>query len=76
MVDHATKVAARTSVESAKYFLNGWAELPPMPEPGNRPALRTVGAPTAPATPQAARRQASRDVLDQLTEQLRAGGQQ
>lgn len=76
MVDHATKVAARTSVESAKYFLNGWAELPPMPETGNRPALRTVGAPTAPATPQAARRQASRDVLDQLTEQLRAGGQQ
>lgn len=74
MVDHAVKVAARTSVESAKYFLNGWGELPPMPEPGTaRPALRTV---SAPATPQAARRQASRHVLDQLTEQLRAGGDQ
>lgn len=74
MVDHATKVAARTQVESAKYFLNGWAELPPMPAPGARPALRTVGTPAAPQSPQAARRQASRDYLDQLSEQLRIAG--
>lgn len=75
MVDHATKVASRTSVESAKYFLNGWAELPPLPPPGDgRPALRTVDTPRPPLSPQARSRQASRDVLDQLSEQLRAGG--
>lgn len=79
MVDHAAKVAARTSVESAKYFLNGWAELPPIPAPGaDRPALRAVDAPRPQLTPQATRRQASRDVLDQLTAQMRnaAGGDQ
>lgn len=43
MVDHAVKVAARTSVESAKYFLKGWAELPPLPPAGvERPPLRAV----------------------------------
>lgn len=43
MVDHAVKVAARTSVESAKYFLKGWGELPPLPPPGiERPPLRAV----------------------------------
>jgi hypothetical protein len=43
MVEHATKVAARTSVESAKYFLKGWGELPPLPPPGaSRPPLRAV----------------------------------
>jgi hypothetical protein len=43
MVDHAVKVNARTSVESAKYFLKGWAELPPLPPPGvERPPLRAV----------------------------------
>lgn len=76
MVDHATKVAARTQVESAKYFLNGWAELPPTPAPGTRPALRPVGTPAAPPSPQAARRQASRDFLDRLSDQLAAGENQ
>ncbi|MHB9857669.1 hypothetical protein [Streptomyces sp. YIM S03343] len=43
MVDHALKAAARTNVESAKYFLKGWRELPPMPRPGTeRPPLRAV----------------------------------
>ncbi|WP_051338599.1 hypothetical protein [Streptomyces flavidovirens] len=43
MVDHAVKVARRTEVESAKYFLNGWAELPPLPPAGtDRPPLRAV----------------------------------
>lgn len=75
MVNHATKVASRTQVESAKYFLNGWSELPPLPPPGDgRPALRTVDTPRPPLSPQARSRQASRDVLDQLSEQLRAGG--
>ncbi|SFY52099.1 hypothetical protein [Streptomyces sp. F-1] len=34
MVDHALKAASRTNVESAKYFLKGWSELPPIPAPG------------------------------------------
>ncbi len=43
LTEHAVKVAARTPVESAKYFLKGWAELPPMPAAGaERPALRAV----------------------------------
>jgi hypothetical protein len=42
----------RQPVESAKYFLAGWRELPPLPEPStDRPSLRaspeTAGAPTA-----------------------------
>lgn len=32
MVAHAVKVAARTNVESARYFLSGWQELPPLPQ--------------------------------------------
>jgi hypothetical protein len=43
MVDHALKAAARTQIESAKYFLKGWGELPPLPAPGTeRPPLRAV----------------------------------
>jgi hypothetical protein len=43
MVDHAIKAASRASVESANYFLKGWAELPPLPPPGaERPPLRAV----------------------------------
>ncbi|WP_405794069.1 hypothetical protein [Streptomyces sp. NBC_01506] len=75
MVDHATKVAARTSVESAKYFVPGWGELPPLPPPGDgRPALRTVDTPRPPLSPQAARRNESRNLLDNLAAQLRATG--
>jgi hypothetical protein len=49
MVDHAMKAAARADVESANYFLRGWRELPPLPEPGaDRPLLRSV--PTARST--------------------------
>ncbi|MFF2650560.1 hypothetical protein [Streptomyces sp. NPDC058045] len=43
MVDHAVAARSRTRVESAKYFLRGWAELPPIPAPGTqRPPLRAV----------------------------------
>jgi hypothetical protein len=43
MVDHATRAAARADVESAKYFMRGWGELPPLPSPGTaRPQLRAV----------------------------------
>lgn len=34
MVDHAVKAAARADVASARYFLRGWSELPPLPPPG------------------------------------------
>ncbi|GAU66680.1 hypothetical protein SSP35_03_03280 [Streptomyces sp. NBRC 110611] len=34
MVDHAAKAAARADVASARYFLRGWSELPPLTTPG------------------------------------------
>lgn len=45
LVDHAAKAAARAPepVSSAKYFMRGWSELPPLPPPGiERPPLRAV----------------------------------
>ncbi|MET9909751.1 hypothetical protein ABZZ74_23600 [Streptomyces sp. NPDC006476] len=39
MVTSAAKVAARTSVESAKYFLPAWRQLAPLP-PGYMPPGR------------------------------------
>lgn len=43
LVDYAIKAASRATVESARYFLPGWRELPPLPAPGtNRPPLRAV----------------------------------
>lgn len=43
MVDHAVKAAGRADIQSAKYFLKGWTELPPLPPPGTeRPPLRAV----------------------------------
>ncbi|MBK3546462.1 hypothetical protein [Streptomyces sp. MBT60] len=45
LVDFAVRAAGRApnGIESAKYFLRGWAELPPLPRPGaERPALRAV----------------------------------
>ncbi|WP_033307377.1 hypothetical protein RFN58_07065 [Streptomyces iakyrus] len=47
MVDHALKAAARTNIESAKYFLKGWSELPPMPTPGAH-LVALPGGPTPP----------------------------
>lgn len=32
MIEHAVKVSKRTNVESAKYFIQGWQELPPLPQ--------------------------------------------
>ncbi|WPO73986.1 hypothetical protein [Streptomyces sp. KN37] len=48
LVAYARRTADRTSVESAKYFMRGWAELPPKPATGTpvhigRPHLRAVG---------------------------------
>ncbi|MEU7597322.1 hypothetical protein AB0B79_30460 [Streptomyces sp. NPDC039022] len=43
MTDYAVTVAQRTRVESAKYFLKGWAELAPLPTADSpRPALRAI----------------------------------
>lgn len=43
LIDHAVRAAARTHVDSAKYFMRGWSELPPLPAPGaQRPPLRAV----------------------------------
>lgn len=43
MVDHALKAASRADVQSAKYFIKGWTELPPLPPPdAERPPLRAV----------------------------------
>ncbi|MFJ2375002.1 hypothetical protein ACIOZL_19665 [Streptomyces sp. NPDC087769] len=43
LVAYAIRTAARTDVDSAKYFIRGWGELPPLPEPGvARPQLRAV----------------------------------
>ncbi|MFI2078611.1 hypothetical protein [Streptomyces triculaminicus] len=43
MIDHAVKAASRTPVDSARYFMRGWSELPPSPLPGTqRPQLRAV----------------------------------
>lgn len=45
LVGHAVQAAARAPqpVSSAKYFMRGWSELPPLPAPGAiRPPLRAV----------------------------------
>lgn len=43
MVDHARKAAGRANVESAKYFMQGWRELPPVPQaPASVPRPRVV----------------------------------
>jgi hypothetical protein len=44
MVEYARKVAARRDIESAKYFMQGWRELPPLP---TRPAASLRSLPTA-----------------------------
>jgi hypothetical protein len=45
MVDVAIKIAARTSVDSARYFLPAWGELAPLPPADTpRPALHAVPA--------------------------------
>ncbi|MFI6103205.1 hypothetical protein [Streptomyces sp. NPDC051310] len=49
MVDHATRAVARNpQIDSARYFMRGWGELPPKPADGTphhlaRPHLRAVG---------------------------------
>lgn len=45
LVEHAVKAAARAPepVDSARYFMRGWGELPPLPPPeATRPPLRAV----------------------------------
>lgn len=43
MVEHALKTAARKHIDSARYFMPGWGELAPLPEPRpDGPNLRPV----------------------------------
>src|SRR5881397_159848 len=69
LVDHAERAwaAAKKTPYSARYFLTGWTGL-------QTPTTFTGPRPVAPASPALARRNAARGVVDQLTEQLRAGG--
>lgn len=61
----------RGGIESARYFLRGWAQLAPLPSAdAERPALRAVEPPQY-TDPKLASRQAGRALLDQLSEQLR-----
>src|SRR5690606_30309100 len=82
---HGTERLARYAVDQCgqrrisygRYFLSGWRDLPPAPAPApdgvtRLPALRPAPEPTP--SPATARRNAARDYLDDLTEQLRAGG--
>ncbi|MFD0146187.1 MULTISPECIES: hypothetical protein [unclassified Streptomyces] len=51
MTEYAVRAAGRTPVDSARFFLRGWSELAPMPEPGAaRPALRAVAGGWQPYT--------------------------
>jgi hypothetical protein len=48
LVEYARRTADRTPVDSAKYFMRGWSELPPKPADGAaihrpRPQLRVAG---------------------------------
>ncbi|AZM91460.1 hypothetical protein [Streptomyces sp. W1SF4] len=84
---HGIERLARFAVEQCqqrqitygRYFIPGWKDLAPAPAPDPEgvhrlPALRPAPAPAA--SPAAARRNASRDYLDELSAQLRAGGAQ
>lgn len=45
MVEHAVRASSRANVESARYFMRGWGELPPLlPPDAPRPALHAVPA--------------------------------
>lgn len=76
----AAAAGARTPVLSAKYFLGGWRELPPLPEPGSgivplRPQYRAVNGQQAPR-PSTTDQRVQQGLA--LVEELRAleGGQQ
>ncbi|MGY0067691.1 hypothetical protein ACWZEH_12865 [Streptomyces sp. QTS137] len=82
---HGTERLARYAVDQCgqrrisygRYFLSGWRDLPPAPAAApdgvtRLPTLRPAPEPVP--SPAAARRNAARDYLDDLTEQLRAGG--
>ncbi|MFC4512588.1 hypothetical protein [Streptomyces ehimensis] len=51
LVEYARRTADRTPVDSARYFMRGWSELPPKPADGTptvrpRPHLRAVSGQT------------------------------
>lgn len=69
LVEHAERVwaAAKTQPFSARYFLPGWTAI-------EAPAAYTGPRPVGPPDAALAKRNAARDRLDQLAEQLRASG--
>ncbi|MFF5977152.1 hypothetical protein ACFY7C_37270 [Streptomyces sp. NPDC012769] len=52
LVDYAARAVARgVTVDSARFFMRGWSELPPLPEAGTRrPQLRAVSGGWQPYT--------------------------
>ncbi|MEU0667155.1 hypothetical protein ABZ508_02740 [Streptomyces lavendulocolor] len=74
---YAIEQCQQRQISYGRYFLPGWRELPPTPAPDPDGVHRLPVRPVGPApTPQAARRNAARDYLDQLSEQLAAGERQ
>lgn len=73
LAQHALGTAgtATTRIRKGSYFIPGWRGLPDV---SNLPAVPGAPALAPVPTPQAARRNASRSVLDRLTEELRAAG--
>jgi hypothetical protein len=71
LIEHAERVwaAAKSQPYSARYFLPGWTGL-------QAPTAYTGPRPIGPADPALAKRNASRALLDQLADQLRASGDQ
>lgn len=69
LLDHAERVwaAAKTQPYSARYFLPGWTAL-------EAPTAYTGPRPVGPTDAALAKRNASRALLDQLADQLRASG--
>ncbi|MEU0317085.1 hypothetical protein [Nocardioides sp. NPDC006273] len=51
MADYATRAATRGPIDSARYFMRGWSELPPLPSADTpRPQLRAVSGGWQPYT--------------------------
>lgn len=71
---YAIEQCGQRQISYGKYFLPGWRDLPPAPAPDPEGVHRLPVRPAPAPSPQTARRNASRNVLDQLADQLRAGG--
>ncbi|MFJ8163845.1 hypothetical protein ACIRBY_23360 [Streptomyces sp. NPDC096136] len=73
----AVEQCQQRQITYGRYFIPGWKDLAPAPAPDpdgvhRLPVRRAVPAPAS--SPAAARRNAARDYLDELSAQLRAAG--